>query len=88
MQETLAFLKPFAERFDKAFESLAALDLSGCLRVARQRRRDRQPEAHEQRQRLGRDADVTLKPLDLPGQPVEAAGEGGFAPIGAVGRQE
>ena len=42
----------------------------------------------EQRQGFGRDADVALKPLNLAGQPVEAAGEGGLTAIRAIRRQE
>jgi hypothetical protein len=46
-EEALTPLKPFAECLDEAFEALAALDLRGGLHVARQWRRDRQPESLE-----------------------------------------
>ena len=87
-KEALPLLKPPPERLDEALEAFAPLDLGGGLGIARQRRRDGQPEAHEQRQRLGRNADIPLKPLHLAGQPVETAGESGFTPVRAVRREE
>ena len=53
-QKALPFLQPAPERLDKSFEALPALYLRGRLCVVGQRRRDRQPEADEERQGLGR----------------------------------
>ena len=88
VKQALSLLQPPAQRLDEALIALPAFDLRRGLCVARQRRRDGQPEADEQRERFGRYADIALEPLDLPGQPIETAGEGGLAPIRAVRRQE
>lgn len=64
-QEALTLLEPLAERFDETFEALAPLDLCRGLRVAGKRRRDCQPEADEQRERLGCDAEIAFDPLGL-----------------------
>ena len=87
-KEALPLLKPPPERLDEALEAFAPLDLGGGLGIARQRRRDGQPEAHEQRQRLSGDAEIALHALNLPRQPVETAGERGLALVRAVRREE
>jgi hypothetical protein len=58
------------------------------MRVSRQRRRDGEPEADEERQRLGPDRDVALQPLHLARQAIEPPGESGFFSVGTVRRQK
>ena len=65
LKKTLPLLQSPPECLDEALVTFAALDLCRGLRVARQRRRDRQPEPDEQRQRLARDGDISLQSLDL-----------------------
>ena len=53
------------ERFDKSFKALPTLELGRRLCVVGQWRRDCQPEADEESQGFGRQADVALQPLHL-----------------------
>jgi hypothetical protein len=62
--------------------------LSGGVGVVRERWRDSQPEAAEQGQCFGRDADIAFNPLDLPRQPVETAGENGLVAVRPIRRQK
>jgi hypothetical protein len=87
-QKALAFLEPPSERLDEALVTLAAFGLRCGLRVVRQGRCDGQPEADEEGERLGGDAEIALEALDLARQAVEAAREGRLALIRPVGRQE
>ena len=73
---------------DKALVALAPLGLRGLLARSGSGGVTVQPEAHEQRQGLDGDREVALEPLDLPGEPIEPAGEGGLAALGGIGRQE
>ena len=61
----MALLQSAPECLDKSFKALPTLYLRGRLRIVGQRRRDRQPEADEEGQGLGRQADVAFQPLDL-----------------------
>lgn len=84
MQETLALLKTRAERFGEAVKALAPLDLCGDVGVVRERRRDGEPETHEQRERLGRDAGSSFELLDPAREPIQSTCEGRLPHSGAV----
>ena len=70
---------------DERLEALAAERAGGILLGLRQRRRDGEEVADEQRQRLGGDGHVALHHAEAAGQPVEAAQHGVVEPAVALG---
>ena len=78
MQKALSFLEPLPQGFYETFVPLTAFQLCSCVRIGWQRRRDRQPEADEQRQGLDRNSGVAFEPLNLSRQSIKAPGKSGF----------
>ena len=78
---------PPSERVDKFPVALGAFGSGSRLRALRQRRRDRQPEPHEQRERLSRNREIALEPFNLAGQAIEPSRKRRFTAIVRIGRQ-
>ena len=79
--------EPSAERLDEPIIAFAPFDLSGGQCGVWQLRRAGQPKAHEHRQRLVGNADVSLDPLQVARDAIKPACKSGLQAIGAVGRQ-
>src|SRR5260370_38238956 len=76
VQKSLSLGETPTERFEETLVPFTPLHLGAGLRIGRQLRRDRQPEADEQRQRLGPDRSVPFQPLHLPRQAIHPAVRG------------
>ena len=88
LREAAARLQAARNRGDKTIEAFAARGAHCCLPFARNRRRDCQPEVHEQPERFIGDLEVPLDACGLPRQLVEATGEGRLAQVQSIRRQE
>src|SRR5258708_38521014 len=73
LRKSLSLGETPTERFKKTLVPFTPLPLGAGLRIGRQWRRDRQPEADEQCQRLGPDRNVPFQPLHLPRQAIQPA---------------
>lgn len=88
VQQRASLRQPTAQSFYETLKSFSSLGLGDRLRICRELRRDREPEANEQREGFSRDGEIALETLDLARKAIKPSGEGGFGAIGAVGRQE
>lgn len=79
--EAPPLLNAAAERLNEALIAFAALGLGRRLRAVGKQRGRGAPGADKQTERLQRDRLVSLQPLDLPRQPIEAARIGRLAPV-------
>lgn len=88
MQKILPLLEPFAERFDESLVAFPTLDLRGGLGIVRQRQGDHELEAHEERERIGCDSEISFNTGGLPGELIEATSKGGLTSVSAIWRKE
>src|SRR5581483_110142 len=88
VQQRTSLRHPSAQSLHETLKSFPSLGLGGCLRICRELRCDREPEANEHRERFSRNGEIALEPLDLARKAIKPSGDGGFGAIGAVGRQE
>ena len=76
--------EPAAERRDESIIALPNLRACSSLRRFGQRRSGGQPEAHEDRKRFDRNAEIAFDPAYAPVELIEPLCDGCFLPLGCI----